>query len=377
MVSSVKLADLWQKMGYRVVVVCMGPSTPLRMTKEEVSNTLTIYRVRDWFLPDPLNYGIAPTFLFHVFRILKEEKPAIVIVNKVLFWSSLVVPFLRVMGHRPIVTTDTLVGMTWWPRGFFPKIIMGIGAWTVGWILLLFASKIVFFHPQSQKLLRFLGITKKSRVIPTGVDTKRYGLRHAERRPATYFDKLSMTSRGEVEARRESITVTYIGRLESVKGVDDFLAAASPLKEKYPSLLVQVVGWFKKDHPLVRAYAKDVLFTGLRDDIPDILAATDVFVLPSYSEGLSNALMEAMASGCACVATRTGGNVHLIEEGKSGLLFAPGDRKTLQEHLERLLQSSDLRHTLGSAAQKRIGERCSATAVMKEYATLFADVETS
>ncbi|MEK7136819.1 MAG: glycosyltransferase, partial [Patescibacteria group bacterium] len=118
-------------------------------------------------------------------------------------------------------------------------------------------------------------------------------------------------------------------------------------------------------------------FTGLRDDIPDILAATDVFVLPSYSEGLSNALMEAMASGCACIATRTGGNVHLIEEGKSGLLFAPGDRKALQDHLERLLQSSDLRHTLGSAAQKRIGERFSATAVMKEYATLFADVETS
>ncbi|MEK7137126.1 MAG: glycosyltransferase, partial [Patescibacteria group bacterium] len=275
MVSSVKLAELWQKMGYRVSVVCMGPSTPLRMTKEEVSHSLTIYRVRDWFLPDPLNYGIAPTFLFHVFRVLKKEKPDMVIVNKVLFWSSLTVPFLRIMGHRPIVTTDALVGMTWWPRGFFPKIIMGIGAWTAGWLVLLFAKQVIFFHPQPKALLQFLGIARKSRVIPTGVDTKRYGLRHAD--PSASSGSLREKLRGDsgchtehrrsvsVEARRESITVTYIGRLESVKGVDDLLAAAVPLRKKFPEMRIQVVGWFKEKHPLVEKCKDDVLFTGLRD----------------------------------------------------------------------------------------------------------------
>src|SRR3989344_2196775 len=138
MVSSVKLAELWQIMGYRVVVVCMGTAT----SKEVVSETLTLVRVRDFFLPDPLNYGIAPTFLFHVLRALKKEKPDLVVINKVLFWTSLVTPMLRLLGKKPIVLTDALVGMTWWPRGFLPKVLMAFGAWTAGGLVLLSASKI-------------------------------------------------------------------------------------------------------------------------------------------------------------------------------------------------------------------------------------------
>ena len=170
MVSSVKLAALWQRMGYRVVVVCMGKKTG----KEVVSDTLTIYRVWDFFLSDPLNYGIAPTFCFHVLKALKLEKPDMVIVNKVLFWSSLVVPLLRIMGKKPIVTTDALVGITWQPRGLFAKIIMTIGGWSVGWVVLLAAKRVVFFHPQPDGLLKLLGIKKKSSVIPTGIDSRAF-----------------------------------------------------------------------------------------------------------------------------------------------------------------------------------------------------------
>src|SRR3989344_259590 len=99
MVSSVKLAELWQQMGYRVVAVCMGEKT----STEKISATLTIHRVKDFFLPDPFNYGIAPFFCFHVLRIYRQQKPDIVIVNKILFWSSLVTPILRFLGGKPIV----------------------------------------------------------------------------------------------------------------------------------------------------------------------------------------------------------------------------------------------------------------------------------
>ena len=365
MVSSVKLAELWQTMGYRVVVVCMGKPAG----REEISPTLVMHRVQDFFLPDPLNYGIAPTFLFHVLRAYFRERPAITVVNKVLFWSSLVTPFLRLIGAQPIVTTDTLVGITWHPRGFFPKIIMAVGAWTAGWLVLLSAYRVVLFHPQPQALLKFLGIVGKSRVIPTGVNTNAFGnptSSHRGLRP--------IPSPKQTPNLKSQTVVTYVGRLESVKGVDDFLAAVVPLKKEYPRLLAQVVGWYRHGHPLVAQYQGDVDFTGLRDDIPAILGQTDIFVLPSYSEGLSNALMEAMASGCACIATHTGGNAYLIEDGVSGLLFPPGDREALRGHLRALIKDSEKRSLLGHAARKRIEEAYSTRVAGEKYATLFRDV---
>ena len=98
MVSSVKLAELWQRIGYRVTVVCMGPETKV----ETVSDTLTIHYRKDVFLPDPWNYGIAFGFSGFIRRLIKEEKPDIVIVNKVLFWTSLSLIPLRLAGYADV-----------------------------------------------------------------------------------------------------------------------------------------------------------------------------------------------------------------------------------------------------------------------------------
>ncbi len=340
-------------MGYRVVVVCMGAETG----KEVASETLTIYRVKDFFLPDPLNLGIAPTFFFHVLHALKSENPEIVIVNKAMFFSSLTIPMLRLLGRKPILTTDALVGMTWQPRGIFSKILMSVIAWTVGWVILLSAKKIVFFHPQPSGLLRVLGIAGKSQVIPTGIDESKFMMEGGAPAPPTH------------------ITVTYVGRLESVKGVDDFLAAVNPLISQYINLNAQVVGWYKEGNKLVEDYQDKVTFTGLRDDIPQILSRTDIFVMPSYSEGLSNALMEAMASSCACVATEVGGNRYLIENGVSGFLFPPGDREALKSHIRRLIEDDSKRNALGQAARERIESEFSWSRVEEKYARLFGDAD--
>ena len=316
MVSSVKLAELWQRLGYRVLVACMGDLNGKwkmengkwgsRVSIEKVSETLEIHRMKDFFFPDPWNYGIALGFAGYVRRLIKREEPDIIIANKLLFWTTLSVIPLRLMGKRVIVSTDAFVGMTWWPRGRFPKICAAIYAWTLGWLILRCAWKVVTFHPQPPKLLRRLGIEKKTVMVPTGIDVTRYALR--------------------VTRNGQSPTVTYVGRLESVKGVDDFLAATVACKKDFPDITIRVVGWYpstssgQADHPLVKQYERDVVFTGLRDDVPDILKDTDIFVLPSYSEGLSNALMEAMSSGCACSATDHGGNRFLIQSGGSGFL---------------------------------------------------------
>ena len=170
------------------------------------------------------------------------------------------------------------------------------------------------------------------------------------------------------------VVVTYMGRLESVKGADDFVEAVVPLKKDFLNLTVQVVGWYKDGHPLVKQYEREVMFTGLREDIPAILAATDIFVMPSYSEGLSNALMEAMASGCACVVSDVGGNRFLVQNGISGFLFPPGDREALKAHVRRLISDPVKRQQLGEAARRRIEEMFSWEKVGEEYKRLFQEL---
>lgn len=244
--------------------------------------------------------------------------------------------------------TDALVGMTWWPRGWLPKICAAIYAWTWGWLIMLFANRVVLFHPQAPKLLKRILVAKKTEVIPTGIDPSGYA-----------------------PSERSGITVTYVGRLESIKGVDDFLAALVPLKRDYPHLKLQIVGWYKPGHPLVSLYGADVDFLGLRDDIPEILGKTDIFVMPSHSEGLSNAIMEAMSSECACVVSEVGGNTFLVQNGVSGFHFPAGDQAALRSHVARLIEDPAKRKALGAAARKRIDEHFSWDIVAKQYEGFF------
>lgn len=345
MVSGYKLADLWQRLGYRVVVACMGSETKT----EKIGETLVVHSRKDVFLKDPWNYGIALGFGGFVAKLAKEEKPDVIVVNKLLFWSSLAALSLRLRGHRVVQITDALVGMTWWPRGRVPRVCAAIYAWTLGWVLLLNAKRVVFFHPQPEALLKRLGIAEKSTVIPTGIDPAPYGRKE-----------------------HDGVVVTYVGRLESVKGVDDFLAAVDPLVDEFPALKVQVAGWYPEGHPLVEKYQRRVAFLGLQSDIPGVLGRTDIFVLPSHSEGLSNALMEAMSSSCACVASDVGGNRYLIENGVSGLLFPAGDREALRSHIRRFVQDEAKRKASGDAARARIDAVFSWEKVGKRYDELFS-----
>ncbi len=328
---------------------------------ERLSPSLVIYRKKDVFLPDPWNYGIAIGFTGFVRKVIQGEKPDIIVCNKILFWSSLAVIPLRLRGYRIILLTDALVGMTWWGRTLLFRLASRIYAWTLGWLIMLCAERMVFFHPQPERLLRRLGVWKKSQVIPTGIDTKKYESRIKNQEPNSQF----------LIPNSQQVIVTYIGRLESVKGADDFVEALVPLQEQFPPLTIQVVGWYREGHPLVAKYKNQVMFTGLREDIPAILAATDIFVMPSYSEGLSNAIMEAMASGCACVVSDVGGNRFLVQNGVSGFLFPPGDREALKAHVRRLIEDPTKRCTLGQAARRRIEEVFSWEKVGEEYRRLF------
>ncbi len=358
MVSTVKLAELWQRLGYHVHVLCMGPvdeglglgnwELGKKARSEKVSETLMIHRVSDFFLTDPWNYGIAFGFSGVALRLAKRLKPDHIVVNKILFWSSFSLIRLRLAGYNVTLLSDALVGITWWPRGKVARFCSAIYAWTGGWFIMLMANRIVFFHPQPESLLQRMFVAHKVQVIPTGIDASLYGPKSHHR-----------------------LTIRYVGRLESVKGVDDFVAAAMMIKKSHPDVHVQVVGWYKDGHPLVREYGDHISFAGKRDDIPSLLSETDIFVLPSYSEGLSNALMEAMSSGCACIASDVGGNAFLLQNGISGFLFPVADVHALAAHMRRLIDDPAKRTMMGGAARARIVEMFDWKVVGERYRKLF------
>lgn len=106
-------------------------------------------------------------------------------------------------------------------------------------------------------------------------------------------------------------------------------------------------------------------------DVAPWLRGIDIFVLPSRSEAFSNSIMEAMACGCAVIASDVGGNPELVEAGVTGLLFPAGDAAALGRHIEALAADAALRRRLSAAARHKIRERFSAQAAARRMAEIY------
>jgi glycosyltransferase involved in cell wall biosynthesis len=106
-------------------------------------------------------------------------------------------------------------------------------------------------------------------------------------------------------------------------------------------------------------------------DVAGRLRAIDIFVLPSLGEALSNSLMEAMACGCCPVASDVGGNPELVTEGRTGLLFRPGDASDLAAKLRLVIEQESLRRSLAAAAFSFIKDNFSIQAAAVRMAEIY------
>jgi glycosyltransferase involved in cell wall biosynthesis len=117
--------------------------------------------------------------------------------------------------------------------------------------------------------------------------------------------------------------------------------------------------------------ANRVHVLGFRDDVPRVLAGSDLFVLPTPSEGLSIAIMEAMAAGLPVVATAVGGNPELVEPGITGLLVPAGDAGALAAALREIAGDPGRRRDMGRAARSRVVLDYTAEKMADRYAALY------
>jgi glycosyltransferase involved in cell wall biosynthesis len=147
-----------------------------------------------------------------------------------------------------------------------------------------------------------------------------------------------------------------VARLDPQKGIDVLIQALARM-----GVTTEARFWLVGDGPLAATLERSarrlpegrVLFLGRRDDVPALLAASDIFVLPSRAETLSLALIEAMAAGLPCVVTDVGDAGRLVADGVSGFLVPPDDAGALEAGLTAALADRNLREAMGREARRR------------------------
>ena len=175
----------------------------------------------------------------------------------------------------------------------------------------------------------------------------------------------------------KDIVIGTVGRLDPIKDQRLLLQAFSYLKHEKKNLCLVLVG----DGPQKRNLESvkktlpcgdRVVFLGERDDVDKILSAFDLFVLPSRNEGISNTILEAMATGLPVIATNVGGNPELVKHGHSGLLFPPGDCHALVDALNFYIEQNPYMIEIhGRNARERAIRDFSLQRMVKQYETLY------
>ncbi|GAB4292426.1 MAG: glycosyltransferase family 4 protein [Myxococcota bacterium] len=171
----------------------------------------------------------------------------------------------------------------------------------------------------------------------------------------------------------DALTVGFIGRHTHDKGVVELVTAFKELKRNFQNIKLLLVGSEDKSDPPPRwvreaiKYDPDILDLGFVPELPIYYHLFDIFVLPTYREGLPNVLLEASAAEKAIVATRATGCVDVITDGETGFLVPIGDAKALASAIARLLKDPNLRRQLGKNARAFVEERFDHEEVTKAF----------
>ena len=205
------------------------------------------------------------------------------------------------------------------------------------------------------------------RVVYNGVDTARF----------TFDSHARSRIRSELSTPESAVIVGVVARLAPVKDHAFLLQAMQVLKDVNPSVYLVIVGDGDLRDELERKVAalhlsSRTLFLGERQDIPEIMSALDVYVLPSESEGMNLTLLEAMSAGLPVVARDVGGNGEIVCHQETGLLVSARDSNELARALVHLAGNSEERERMGKAGRRRVCSLFNQTATIGTYFALYS-----
>ncbi len=200
-------------------------------------------------------------------------------------------------------------------------------------------------------------------VVRNGVDLNRFG----------------DASQSRTDSKR--LNIMYCGRLLALKGLNNLMEAFATVHKANPQTHLTLVGGGDAVQWSETARSSGVpdgaiTFMGQKkyEDMPGIINQADIFVLPSISESMPLSLLEAMACGRACVASRVGGIPEIITHGENGFLTLPCDSVGLADRLNRLVADPKLRARFGSKARERIANNFSLLDTVKQTRAMFLSV---
>jgi sugar transferase (PEP-CTERM/EpsH1 system associated) len=216
--------------------------------------------------------------------------------------------------------------------------------------------------------------------IPNGVDTYHFHPVEevADEKVANLDSRQSVVQnlRGQLGLPSEAVLIGNVGRLDPVKDIPTLLHSFSNLLPEFPNSRLAIVG----DGPLreelrnkARGLGIDhaVIWLGRRDDVPALLKCFDIFVQSSLFEGMSNTILEAMATGLPIIASDTGGNADLVAVCLNGFLFPVGDVPSLTGAIRHYLSDTVLRKAHADESRRRALSQFGISLMADRYAELY------
>lgn len=207
-------------------------------------------------------------------------------------------------------------------------------------------------------------------LIPNGIDIKKYNPGEADGKKI----------RDDYKIGEGKMLIGMVARFTPGKGHEEFIEAAAGLNKKYDNLHFIIVGEASRGEDeyadKIKSYSEklhihNLTFTGYRSDIPNLLAAMDIFVFPSHSEAFGIALIEAMAMEKPCVCSAADGVLDIVVDGKTGYLFEKQNAVDLKEKLTQLIQNPDIRRSFAKEGRKRVAENFEIEMVTDKVCSLY------
>ncbi len=351
------LAGGLKKKGHKVIVCCLKGGQSFKQMQQ------------DGFLVEDLNvskiYNLGGLkAIYRIMRIAKQERVSIIMSYH--DSSDFLGLLIAILAKIPIVSSRRDMGFNlkarhiWTYRlvnRFFDHIA------TVSSMVKEYVVKIQRSEPSD--------IT----VIPNGVEAfsdSDYGS----------FSMLNVNAMGSDEGL---LRICCLANIRPIKGHRHLVDAAKMVVKQFPQVRFYFAGCYDSNDSYYTELEKRIQILGLqnkiiftggipRNSLQSLFSFMDISVLPSLSEGMSNTLLESMSAAKPVVATAVGGNLDLVEDGKTGFLVPPCDSKSLAEALLKLLIDAKLRRQMGLLGKSRVMSEFSVTKMVDRYEELFQRV---
>jgi glycosyltransferase involved in cell wall biosynthesis len=237
------------------------------------------------------------------------------------------------------------------------------------WLSRWTAARVVNSQEVRRMLIEHVGVpADRIEVIYNGIEPERFNV-----------EVDGVTARKRFGWAVDIPLLLAVGRLADDKNYPMLFRVTDRLRASFPNVRVIIAGAGPQEDAL-RRLCKDmglspfVQFLGWRQDVADLMAAADLFVMTSSWEGFPNALLEAMGAGCAVVSTRVSGAEELVEHGRTGILVGLDDDESMTKHIAELLNEPSRRRALGEEARRIIRSRYTVEAMARAHETLYEKV---